>query len=242
MVAGAAAEDAVRRARRMPNLRVGLHLVVIEGPSILPTTAIPDLVDPTGHFGSDQLRRGFSYFFRPTIRRQLAAEIEAQFAAFAATSLPLDHADAHKHMHLHPTVGRLMIDIGRAHGLPALRIPAEPPATLSACGHPPGAGAYALATWSRLLRAPAHRAGLRTHDHAFGFAWSGHFTSARLHRLIPALPDGLSDIYFRPATRRDPTLDTLMPTYEHQAELAALLDPTLPALLASSGAIPTTYT
>ncbi len=36
MVAGPAAADAVRRARALPGLRVGLHLVVIEGPSVLP--------------------------------------------------------------------------------------------------------------------------------------------------------------------------------------------------------------
>ncbi|MGI4976747.1 MAG: ChbG/HpnK family deacetylase, partial [Janthinobacterium lividum] len=35
MVAGDAAADAVRRARRLPGLHVGLHLVVIEGPAVL---------------------------------------------------------------------------------------------------------------------------------------------------------------------------------------------------------------
>ena len=48
MVAGAAAADAVRRARAMPALRVGLHLVVIEGPAVLPPADIPDLVDAAG--------------------------------------------------------------------------------------------------------------------------------------------------------------------------------------------------
>ena len=28
----------------------------------------------------------------------------------------MHHADAHKHMHLHPTVARLMIEIGREYG------------------------------------------------------------------------------------------------------------------------------
>ena len=52
MVAGAAAEDAVRRARAMPSLRVGLHLVVIEGPAVSPPAEIPDLVDASGQFPS----------------------------------------------------------------------------------------------------------------------------------------------------------------------------------------------
>src|SRR5690242_16077048 len=98
MVAGPAVADAVRRARALPNLRVGLHLVVIEGPAVLPSSEIPDLLDAHGQFPSDQLRLGINYFARPHVRRQLAAEIRAQFAAFAATGLPLAHADAHKHM------------------------------------------------------------------------------------------------------------------------------------------------
>ena len=110
MVAGPAAGDAIRRARALPSLRVGLHLVVIEGPAISPAAEIPDLVDREGQFPSGQARLGFRYFFRPRVRRQLAHEIRAQFSAFAATGLALDHANAHKHMHLHPTVGRLMID------------------------------------------------------------------------------------------------------------------------------------
>jgi chitin disaccharide deacetylase len=223
MVAGPAAADAVRRARELPGLRVGLHLVVIEGPAVLPQSRIPDLVDAGGRFPADQLRLGVDYFFRPGVRRQLAAEIRAQFAAFAATGLTLDHANAHKHMHLHPTVGRLLIDIGREFGLPAVRIPAEPPAVLAACGTRVGVGDRALYHWTRLLRRQARGAGLVTNDHCFGLAWSGHMTTDRVRRLLGVLPDGVSEIYFHPAAASDPTLRRLMPDYEHAAELAALL-------------------
>src|ERR1700760_1008378 len=95
MVGGAAAADAVRIARANPRLRVGLHLVVIEGPAVLPPAAIPDLVDADGQFPANQLALGVNYFFRSRIRRQLWAEIRAQYAAFAETGLALDHANAH---------------------------------------------------------------------------------------------------------------------------------------------------
>jgi hopanoid biosynthesis associated protein HpnK len=224
MVGAPAAEDAVRRARAMPSLRVGLHLVVIEGPSVLPQSAIPDLVDADGQFPSDQLKLGIDYFFRPRIRRQLAAEIRAQFAAFAATGLTLDHANAHKHMHLHPTVGRMMIGIGRDFGLRAVRIPAEPPWVLRRCGTRVGLGAHAMYHWTALLRRQAGAAGMAMNDHCFGLAWSGHMTPARLHALIPVLPEGRSEVYFHPAASRNALLRRLMPDYEHEAELSALLD------------------
>ena len=101
MVGGAAVEDAVRRARTMPGLRIGLHVVVIEGPSVLPHGDIPLLVNEQGLFPSDSVRLGMRYFFLPEVRQQLRREIAAQFRAFGETGLRLDHADAHKHMHLH---------------------------------------------------------------------------------------------------------------------------------------------
>lgn len=224
MVAGPAAEDAVRRARALPSLRIGLHLVAIEGPAVSPAASVPDLVDAKGQFPSNQARLGFRYFLRPRVRRQLAVEIRAQFAAFAATGLTLDHANAHKHMHLHPTVGRLMIEIGREFGLRSVRIPAEPPATMAALGTRTGFGARALFAWTRLLRHQARAAGMLTNDHCFGLAWSGHMTHDRIRLLLRALPEGTSEIYFHPAMDRDPMLTRLMPDYEHAAELATLLD------------------
>ncbi|HEX5327155.1 MAG TPA: hopanoid biosynthesis-associated protein HpnK [Acetobacteraceae bacterium] len=235
MVAGPATADAVRRARAMPGLAVGLHLVVIDGPSVLPAAELPRLVDPAGQFPRRQVQLGCNYFFRPRIRALLAAEIRAQFAAFAATGLRLDHANAHKHMHLHPTVGRLLIDIGRQFGLRAVRIPAEPPAVLAACGTRPSFGDRALFAWTRWLRRKARQAGLVANDHCFGIAWSGAMTTERLQRLVPCLPDGISEIYLHPASRADRLLRTLMPDYCHEAELAALLDPELRACMQRAG-------
>jgi hopanoid biosynthesis associated protein HpnK len=225
MVAGSAAADAVSRAQAMPELKVGLHLVVIDGRAVLPPDEIPDLVNKAGWFPSDQFRLGVEYFARPRLRRQLAAEIRAQFAAFAATGLTLHHADAHKHMHLHPTVGRLLIDIGREFGLRHVRVPAEPPAVLARCGTRTGFGGHALYHWSRLLRRQVTAAGMATTDHCFGIAWSGHMTPERVRRLLTALPGGETEIYFHPAVRRDAELCRLMPDYEHEAELETLLRP-----------------
>jgi chitin disaccharide deacetylase len=240
MVAGPAAQDAIRRAHALPSLRVGLHLVTIEGQAALPASQIPDLVTPAGAFPSDQLRLGLRYI-TPRAHRQLAAEIEAQFAAFAATGLHLDHANAHKHMHLHPMVGGLLIETGRRYGLRALRIPAEPPQTLAAAGARPHLGDRTLHYWTRLLRGQARRAGLLTNDHCFGVTWSGHMDAPHLLRLIPHLPLGISEIYFHPATSQDEAMRRVMPDYRPTDELAALLDPAVITALKQAGSL-VTYT
>jgi len=52
MVGAGAAADAVERARQLPTLRVGLHLVLVEGRPVLPPREIPDLVDGRGEFST----------------------------------------------------------------------------------------------------------------------------------------------------------------------------------------------
>lgn len=241
MVAAPEAADAVRRARRLPGLHVGLHLVVIEGPAVLPPAEIPLLVDAAGQFPSDQLALGVRYFFHPAVRKQLRREIAAQFAAFARTGLRLDHANAHKHMHMHPTVGAMMIEAGRRHALPALRIPAEPPGVLAACGTRATWGARAMWAGSAMLRRQARRAGLRVNDQVFGLAWSGHVTAARVAALARHLPPGLNELYLHPASAPDPALRLLMPAYEHEAEFGALIDPAVRAALQAAGVVPACY-
>ena len=55
MVAAPAAAQAVEVARSLPGLRVGLHVVLADGSSILPRRLIPDLVDANGRFATGML-------------------------------------------------------------------------------------------------------------------------------------------------------------------------------------------
>src|ERR1700733_3103569 len=81
MVSAPAAADAVRRARRLPNLRVGLHIVLADGLSSLPPEQIPSIADANGRMGGDMFFRGVRYFASAPARKQIEAEIRAQFAA-----------------------------------------------------------------------------------------------------------------------------------------------------------------
>jgi hopanoid biosynthesis associated protein HpnK len=233
MVAGVAARDAVARAKTMPELRVGLHLVLVEGKPVLPARAVPDLVDSTGHFRTGMARAGAAMFFLPKVRAQLAAEIQAQFAAFAATGLRLDHVNAHKHFHLHPTIASVMVEMAASHGVKGARVPLEPQAVLGKVEPRKSSAVVALtAPFARNLRRRFRRAGIASPDQVFGLAWSGAMTGARLAGLIRHLPDGLSEIYMHPAT--GPYAGSA-PGYQYQGELAALIDPRLPDLMAEVG-------
>jgi len=230
MVAGEAAEDALIRARHMPALGVGLHLVLVEGRPTLPPERVPDLVDGSGHFRANMALAGASMFFRPTVRRQLAQEIEAQFAAFAATGLPLDHVNAHKHFHLHPTIAGLILKIGARYGIKAARAPVEPRDLIGAIEPVKATLAGRIAgPYARSLAGRFRRAGLIVPDRVLGLAWSGHMTADRLLALIERLPPGLTEIYTHPASAD--AYPGSAPGYAYRAELAALVDPAVKAAL-----------
>lgn len=218
MVAAPAAADAVARAKRLPELAVGLHLVLADGAPMLPPAQVPDLVGADGRFGSNMARDGVKFFFLPHVRRQLAAEIRAQFEAFAATGLVLDHVNAHKHFHLHPTVLSLILSIGRQHGLKAVRLPVEPSM--------PGW----LKPWLNLMRWRLERNGIAHNDHVFGISHSGGMDEATVLEIIDTLPAGISEMYLHPAARNQ--LTPSMAEYRHTDELAALLSPAVGARVA----------
>ncbi|CAN7426135.1 hopanoid biosynthesis-associated protein HpnK [Trinickia sp. LjRoot230] len=223
MVSAPAAADAVERARRLPTLRVGLHLVLADGASTLSSAEIPALVGTDGRFGDAMVRDGFRFFFLPAVRAQLAREIRAQFAAFAATGLPLDHVNAHKHFHLHPSVLSLMLSIGREYGLRAIRLPFEANAP------------WWLAPWIALMRWRLARAGVVHNDYVVGIAQSGAMDEAAVLAALAALPPGLGELYCHPAEPAAPgqgPLTASMHAYRHADELAALLSPRVAAAMA----------
>ncbi|MEQ5838038.1 hopanoid biosynthesis-associated protein HpnK [Paraburkholderia acidicola] len=224
MVAAPAADDAVERARRLPGLRVGLHLVLADGPAQLPHAVIPDLVDAQGRFGDNMVRDGFRFFFLPQVRAQLAREIRAQFDAFARTGLPLDHVNTHKHFHLHPTVLTLILAIGRDYGMRAVRLPCEAGAPLW------------LRPWVALIRARLERAGVAHNDYVIGISQTGRMDEAALLHALANLPPGVGEIYCHPAAAGDEPLTPAMHAYRHTDELDALLSPRVAAAIEAAGA------
>jgi len=195
---------------------------------MLPAAKVSRLVDDRGHLRSDLATFGAAIAFSRKVRRELAAEIKAQFAAFRDSGLTLDHANGHKHFHLHPVVAALLTDIGASFGLRAVRVPLEPRRVLrKAEPVTPWSAAYLTAPFARALRRRVRARGLIAADHVFGLRWSGQMTSGRLCALVRELPEGLSEIYLHPATGPYPGS---APGYRYREELEAL---TAPAVIAA---------
>ncbi len=233
MVSGPAAADAVRRARALPSLRVGLHLVLADGAATLAPALIPDLADRDGWMNDQMFRRGVRYFALAGVRRQLEAEIRAQYSAFARTGLALDHVNVHKHFHLHPTILEILLRVGRDHGLAAVRVPHEPVWFAARAGNWSSvAGAASLAPWISLMKRHLRRAKVLHNDQVFGIAASGAMDESKLLAILARLPPGLTEVYLHPATRSGEAIAHSMQGYRHADELAALVSP---RVLAAAG-------
>jgi chitin disaccharide deacetylase len=224
MVAAPAAADAIRRARNLPNLRVGL----------LAPDLIPGLADPAGRMNDRMFANGVRFFVFPALRRQLEAEIHAQFSAFARTGLTLDHVNVHKHFHLHPTLLEMLLRIGREFGVPAVRVPHEPVWFAVRSGNwLSGANAVLLGPWIALMKRRLRAARMLHNDRLFGVAASGAMDEAKLLTILARLPPGITEIYLHPAVQSGPVIADSMARYRHADELAGLLSPRVRAAVAS---------
>lgn len=234
MVGGPAAADAVARAHALPDLRVGLHLVLVDGAPLLAAAQIPDLVDAGGRLRSDLARFGTQIMLQAAVRRQVESEIAAQFEAFAATGLQLDHVNAHRHFQLHPAVAAAILAIGPRYRMRALRVPIEPRRILAAVDPSTPHGLHVVTSpWARMLARRARGAGLRIADAVFGLGWTGAMTAARLAGLLARLPGGLVEIYLHPA--RESAFAGAAPGYRYADEFAALCDPACMEALREAG-------
>jgi hopanoid biosynthesis associated protein HpnK len=247
MVAEPAWAEAVALARTLPDLAVGLHVVVGGGRAVLPPKDIPHLVDARGRFPPDGLTAGLRYAFSAVARRELVQELTAQFERFAATGLPLSHVDGHMHLHMLPgvlaTVVRLAIQFGAA----GLRVPHD---VLWLSWRHERRAALAKLGWTlaftglrQALRRHWQGTSLRVADRVFGVLQSGHMDEAYVLRVLDYLTTpaatraiGVAEFYFHPAL--EPGGEDLGP---NPGDLATLLSPRLREALAAGGLQPTSY-
>jgi chitin disaccharide deacetylase len=245
MVAEAGAAEAIAFARRTPSLRVGLHLTVVDGRTVLPGVQLSAIVDASGRLSGRLVRAGFVYFFRPKARRELRAEVRAQLEAFGASGLELDHVDTHRHLVLHPTVLGLIIDLAREFKIRSVRLPLEP--WRATRGRPARRRMVAavrvacLAPWIALARYRLRRAGIRCNAEVRGLADTGQMDESTVLRLIGTLDRDITEIFFHPATAEPSTVPLPQPVSRHVAELDALCSPRVRSALERAGVKPIGY-
>ncbi len=119
-------------------------------------------------------------------------------------------------MHVHPTVFQTIVRVGREFGLRAIRIPREP-----------FGGTKSIGIWLELMRYRAERAGLKTNDYALGVNEAGAMSERRVLEMVDSLPDGITKIFFHPATGAFAAAGEGTERFQWREELEALTSPAL---------------
>jgi hopanoid biosynthesis associated protein HpnK len=196
-------DEAVALAKQNPKLGVGLHLSLLCGRAALSPEKIPGLVNPRGEFSENPVATGFRYFFQRGLQQQLRAEIHAQFEKFRATGLPLDHVNGHLHLHLHPTVFRILMDDAEKLGIRRLRLTHEPfwmdvpLASGRRLYRSTHAAIYFCLSWR--AQSALRRKNIRHTQRVFGLLQNAHMNEDYLLKLLSVLPAGDSELYSHPS-------------------------------------------
>lgn len=224
---GAAFGDAVRRLADAPRLGVGIHLTVVGGERPL----LPDLptLAPSG-----RLPHTFAHLFRRLAlgrvrREEIFLEMKAQVARAIDAGLHISHLDSHQHVHLHPAILPIAVDVAHAFGIRAMRA-ARRVVPLR------GVRAALLGMLSWPASARVRAAGIKAPDTFVGADDSGRLDDTRLARLIETLPPGTSELLCHPGLD-DGAIGRAYPDWGFgwDAETRALTSQAVPEALRGAG-------
>jgi len=209
MANGDAFDDAVQRARDVPSLDLGCHLVLVGGKSLLTGKAFPLTV---------------SQLLVALARRVIRPydELRAQVQRICDAGVSPTHLDTHKHTHLAPPVLDAVARLGEEFGIRWIRRPLDFPLRTAV---PP---LVKLTSRSLgLLRRRFHRVieehRCRTTDYFAGFQVTGRLRTPELTELLALVPEGTTELMCHPG-RCGPALRQARTRLKEsrQAELDAL--------------------
>jgi hopanoid biosynthesis associated protein HpnK len=121
-----AAEAAVKLAKQMPGLGVGVHLNLFKGQPLSKDGNINYLLDDTGSFAFSTTKLSLLSVCRRKIRNAIRAEFAAQIQWVIDNGLKPTHLDSHKHIHSFPAIFPIVCDLARRFEIPAIRFIFEP--------------------------------------------------------------------------------------------------------------------
>ena len=196
-------DEAVALAKSLPSLRVGCHIVLIDGEPLSPglrtlTNGALRFMTSLKSFALAALRKRLS-------QDEIQQEAEAQIRRLQSAGIIVTHVDTHKHTHMFPHVLRPVLRAARACGVFAARNPFEP---FRAC--PPRMVARNPSFWSRAaavfllqkfkggFQRILAEEGIRSTQGTVGVSATGSLNQKILTAIIRALPEGTWELVCHP--------------------------------------------
>jgi hopanoid biosynthesis associated protein HpnK len=121
-----AADEAVKIAKKLPRLGVGVHLNLSEGTPVSKDSGVECLLNSSGEFGLSVLKLSVLSIAGHKIRNAIRIELTAQIQWVLDKGLTPTHLDSHYHIHTLPPIFPIVCELARRFEIPAVRFTFEP--------------------------------------------------------------------------------------------------------------------
>ena len=243
---GRAYDSALEAARQNPQLGIGVHLNLSDGPPTAPANQVPGLLNDAGELdgGPEGLllliaRRGLQM-------EEVEREWDAQIRKIRECGITPTHLDGHKHVQMLPGLFEMALRLAKKHGIRAIRVAHEESSLRSALST--GAGqnanvvlkqgvqARGLKLLARDARELADREGIVTADYFCGITQTGELTREGMEEFLEHLPEGTTELMCHPGYVDEDLRKTATRLQEsRKAELDILTDAGIRKTVASRG-------
>lgn len=232
MAGGVAFDDAVKLAKNLRGLGVGIHFTLANGNPVLPPDEIPTLVTADGIFYGDYVAFLKRYLRGKISLAEVRAELAAQLEKISRTGLTLTHFDSHQHLHHVPGIIDIALDLAATKNISAMRV-AD---TRIFDGEPENFGQLigraGLSSLAKFAAHKAHKKNFVTPEHFAGIVAGESVTENFLLKLIANLRGGTTEVMLHPGTDDKILRDFCDWAHDFEAELAAVTSPKILRALA----------
>jgi chitin disaccharide deacetylase len=242
---GRAFASALDVAHANPELGVGVHLNLSDGPPTADPEEVSGLLNETHCLQDGPEGLLLRIASRSLPLEQVEREWDAQIQEIRDAGIEPTHLDGHKHVQMLPGLFEIALRLAKKHGIRAVRVSHEESklrAVLAAGGGQTGVvlkqgvQARGLKLLARDAREMADHAGLVTTDYFCGIAQTGELTHEGVAQLLESLPDGTTELMCHPGYADEELRATPTRLQEsRQLELQILTDPTIRKLVATRG-------
>ena len=232
MAGGIAFDDAVKLAKKIPGLGVGIHFTLANGNPVLPPSEIPTLVTEEGIFHGDYIKFLKRYIGGKISLQEVRSELAAQLEKIQRAGLTLTHFDSHQHLHHVPGIVKIAVELAQAAGIGAMRIANAKlfDGELDSIGK--FVGRLGLGSLAKFASRQARKKNFATPEHFAGIVAGESVSESFMLKLIEHLQEGTTEVMLHPGTDNKILQDFCQWEHDFEEELAAVTSPKVLSLLA----------
>lgn len=232
MAGGAAFDDAIKLAKKISSLGVGIHFTLANGNPVLPPNEIPSLVTEEGIFHGDYVKFLKRYLSGKISLAEVRSELAAQLNKISRAGLKLTHVDSHQHLHHLPGIVEIVLDLASSSGIHSMRVANTKlfDGELDSLGK--FIGRLGLGSLAKFAAHLAHKKNFATPEHFAGIVAGESVNEKFMLNLIENLREGTTEVMLHPGTDNKILCDFCQWDHDFEEELAAVTSPKVLSLLA----------